>query len=105
RPLARVDASERRLVAILPLSEPSAVLRPYHRALRGVETFHAERFLVIVRDFARVYALDAPLTTRAGLAAARERLEQLAGVGQHAVLLVLPGGDGRILRFRQRLEE
>src|SRR5205823_1634811 len=96
RPLSPVPGREA-VLAILPLSEPSALLRPYHRAIRDVATFHRDRFLTIVRDHARVYELDAPLTTEAGLAAARERLAGLAGVGQHAVLLVLPEGDGRIL--------
>src|SRR5262249_23597907 len=49
------------------------------------------------------YDLQGSLRDASGLAAARERMGGLAH-GHHAVLLVLPGGEGKILRFRQAME-
>ncbi|RKG85665.1 DUF1015 family protein [Corallococcus sp. CA049B] len=103
RPLAALSEQGQTLAAVVPLSEPGLELCPIHRALKGVETFKEDTFLTLVAAYARVTELDAPLTTPQGLAAARERLATLVP-GQHAVLLVLPGGRGRILRFRQGLD-
>lgn len=103
RPLAALSDRGQTLAAVVPLSEPGLELCPIHRALKGVETFQEETFLTLVSAYARVTELDAPLTTPQGMVAARERLATLVP-GQHAVLLVLPGGRGRILRFRQGLD-
>jgi hypothetical protein len=103
RPLGPVPEQGRFLAAVVPLSDPGLQVVPVHRAIREVPTFDPGRFLALVRDYARVYDLDEPLTTGEGLEAARERLGTMAR-GQHAVLLVLPGGEGKILRFRQALE-
>ena len=103
RPLAALDDHHPTLAAVVPLSDPGLQLEPIHRALKGVETFNEETFLTLVAAYARVYELDEPLTTPRGLAAARERLATLM-TGHHAVLLVLPEGRGRILRFRQGLD-
>jgi hypothetical protein len=103
RPLAPLEGSGPHLTAVLPLSESGFRLRSVHRALRGVETFREDTFLALVAGYARVQPLDAPLTSARGLAEARERLATQAA-GTHAVLLVLPGGQGRVLRFRQRLD-
>lgn len=93
----------RNLLAVLPLSDPGLRLTPIHRGILGVPTFQPERFLTVVAGYARVYDLDLPLTHAAGIAAAMERLGTIAR-GQHGVLLVLPGGVGKVLRFRQGLE-
>lgn len=103
RPLAALDERGPTLAAVVPLSDPGLELLPIHRALKGVETFKEETFLTLVTAYARVYELDEPLNTPRGLAVARERLATLI-TGHHAVLLVLPGGRGRILRFRQGLD-
>lgn len=103
RPLAALDERHPTLAAVVPLSDPGLQLEPIHRALKGVDTFHEETFLRLVTAYARIYELDEPLTTPRGLAAARERLATLI-TGHHAVLLVLPEGRGRILRFRQGLD-
>jgi hypothetical protein len=103
RPLAALDDHHLTLAAVVPLSDPGLQLEPIHRALKGVETFNEETFLTLVKAYARVYELEEPLTTPRGLAAARERLATLI-TGHHAVLLVLPEGRGRILRFRQGLD-
>ncbi|NMO23340.1 DUF1015 family protein [Pyxidicoccus fallax] len=103
RPLAALDEGGPSLAAVVPLSDPGLEFQPIHRALKGVETFKEETFLTLVTAYARVYELDEPLDTPRGLGAARERLATLIS-GQHAVLLVLPGGRGRILRFRQGLD-
>ncbi|MDY7228047.1 DUF1015 family protein [Hyalangium sp. s54d21] len=103
RPLAALDEQHPTLAAVVPLSDPGLQLEPIHRALKGVETFKEETFLTLVNAYARTYELDEPLTTPRGLAAARERLATLIS-GQHAVLLVLPEGRGKILRFRQGLD-
>ncbi|MGA9525615.1 MAG: DUF1015 family protein [Myxococcaceae bacterium] len=103
RPLGAVPESGSFLAAVVPLSESGLQFLPYHRGLRGLPTFSAERFLTLVSDYARIYELDPPLTSMAGIEAAQERLATLAS-GHHAVLLVLPGGQGRLLRFRQALE-
>ncbi|MBZ4421880.1 DUF1015 family protein [Myxococcus sp. RHSTA-1-4] len=103
RPLVALDEGGPTLAAVVPLSDPGLELQPIHRALKGVETFKEETFLTLVTAYARVYELDEPLDTPRGLAAARERLATLIS-GHHAVLLVLPGGRGRILRFRQGLD-
>ena len=103
RPLAALDEQHPTLAAVVPLSDPGLQLEPIHRALKGVDTFNEDTFLTLVTAYARVYELDEPLTTPRGLAAARERLATLI-TGHHAVLLVLPEGRGRILRFRQGLD-
>jgi hypothetical protein len=103
RPLAALDERHPTLAAVVPLSDPGLQLEPIHRALKGVETFNEDTFLTLVTAYARIYELDEPLTTPRGLAAARERLATLI-TGHHAVLLVLPEGRGRILRFRQGLD-
>lgn len=103
RPLLSLPERERGLLAVAPLPDPGFRIWPIHRGLRELETFHPDRFLTVVAAYAAVYELDEPLTHPQGLALARERLASLA-TGHHAVLLVLPGGEGRILRFRQRLE-
>ncbi|MCY1047370.1 DUF1015 family protein [Corallococcus sp. bb12-1] len=103
RPLAALSEQRQTLAAVVPLSEPGLELCPIHRALKGVTTFQEETFLTLVAAYARVTDVDAPLTTPQGMAAARERLATLVP-GQHAVLLVLPGGRGKILRFRQGLD-
>jgi hypothetical protein len=103
RPLSALDEGGPTLAAVVPLSDPGLEFQPIHRALKGVETFKEDTFLTLVTAYARVYELDEPLDTPRGLAAARERLATLI-TGHHAVLLVLPGGRGRILRFRQGLD-
>ncbi|WP_075005232.1 DUF1015 family protein [Stigmatella aurantiaca] len=103
RPLAALDEQRPTLAAVVPLSEPGLQLEPIHRALKGVETFKEETFLTLVAAYARIYDLDEPLTSPRGLATARERLGTLI-TGHHAVLLVLPEGRGKILRFRQGLD-
>jgi hypothetical protein len=103
RPVGTLPQSGPFLAAVVPLSEPGLRLLPFHRGLRGVTTFEAQRFLTLVKDYARVYELEQALTTPGGLEAAREQLATLAA-GHHAVLLVLPGGRGALLRFRQALE-
>ena len=104
RPLGPAPETRACLTALAPLSDPELETRAIHRAIRGVETFDEEKFLTLVQGYARVYALEAPLTTPAGHAEARERLGTLASGGFHAVLLVLPGGRGKVLRFRQALD-
>lgn len=101
RPLAPVAAGAR--VAVVPLSDPALRLRPLHRGIRGLATFQLDTFLHLVAGYVRVYELDAGLETEAGRTAAIERLASLA-TGNHAVLLVLPGRKGKILRVRQALE-
>jgi hypothetical protein len=86
-----------------PLSDPGLKLLPIHRAISGLATFDAGRFLTLVREYARIYELERSLVEPEGLAEARERMAVLAE-RNHAVLLVLPAGKGRILRFRQALE-
>jgi len=103
RPLTALNESGLTLAAVVPLADPGLELQPIHRALKGVETFKEETFLTLVTAYARVYELDMPLDTPRGQVAARERLATMIS-GQHAVLLVLPGGRGRILRFRQGLD-
>jgi len=103
RPLAALDDNHPTLAAVVPLSDPGLQLEPIHRALKGVQTFNEETFLTLVTAYARIYELDEPLTTPRGLGAARERLATLIN-GHHAVLLVLPEGRGKILRFRQGLD-
>ncbi len=103
RPLWSLPAGRRALAAIAPVFDEAVDLRPIHRGLTHLPTFNAERFLAVVKDYARVYEVEAPLTTSQGLEAARERMAALAS-RSHAVLLVLPGGQGRILRFRQDLD-
>jgi hypothetical protein len=87
----------------VPLSDPGLHLEPVHRAISRLETFDEDTFLTLVTAYARVYDLEEPLTTGKGRAAAHERLATMVR-GQHAVLLVLPGGRGKILRFRQGLD-
>ena len=103
RPLGPLATEAPTLAAIHPMSDPGLRLRPIHRAIRNVPTFHAERFLTLVREYARVYEIESPLDSAQGLLEARERLAMLSS-GHHAVLLVLPDGRGRLLRFRQALE-
>ena len=103
RPLAELDERAPSLAAVVPLSDPGLHFEPVHRALRGLDTFQEETFLTLVTAYARIYDLEVPLTAPGGLAAAQERLATMVR-GQHAVLLVLPGGRGKILRFRQGLD-
>ncbi len=103
RPLGALDERGMSLAAVLPLSDSGLELQPVHRALKGVDTFKEDTFLTLVMAYARVIDLDEPLTTPRGLVAARERLATMVS-GQHAVLLVLPEGRGKILRFRQGLD-
>ncbi|HYO55807.1 DUF1015 family protein [Archangium sp.] len=103
RPLAELDERRPSLAAIVPLSDPGLHFEPVHRALQGLETFEEETFLALVTAYARIYDLEEPLTTPRGVALANERLTTLVR-GHHAVLLVLPGGRGKILRFRQGLD-
>lgn len=103
RPLAELDARRPSLVAIVPLSDPGLHFEPVHRALQGLETFDEETFLALVAGYARVQELEEPLTTPRGVARASDQLARLVR-GHHAVLLVLPGGRGKILRFRQGLD-
>jgi|GEM_PF-1035818 len=103
RPLAPLSRTLGTLLAIVPLSAPGLRLLPVHRGLKGLRTFEVGRFLTLVREYARIYDVDVRLDTAQGLAIARERMAILAA-GYHAVLLVLPGGEGKILRFRQTLD-
>jgi hypothetical protein len=103
RPLRPLATGAPTLAAIYPMTDPGLWLRPVHRAIQNVPTFDPQRFLTLVREYARIVELEAPLDSAAGLALARERLAALAA-GHHAVLFVLPDGQGRILRFRQGLE-
>lgn len=103
RPHGAVPERGSFLAAIVPLSEPGLRMLPYHRGIKDLPTFSADRFLSLVSDYARIFELEQPLTTRLGFDAAREELGTLSA-GRHAVLLVLPQGQGRILRFRQALE-
>jgi hypothetical protein len=103
RPLAELDARRPSLAAVVPLSDPGLHLEPVHRAIQGLETFDEDTFLRLVTAYARIYELELPLSTPRGRAAAHERLATLVR-GHHAVLLVLPGGRGKILRFRQGLD-
>lgn len=103
RPLAPLSTELPSLLAIAPLSDPGLRIRPIHRAIKDVPTFQVGRFLTLVREYARIYDVDARLNTKEGLAIGRERLAVLSA-GYHAVLLVLPGGEGKILRFRQALD-
>ncbi|MBI3184263.1 MAG: DUF1015 family protein [Myxococcales bacterium] len=104
RPLGPLPEGGRCLAAIVSLSDPGIAIRPVHRGITGVQTFRADRFLTLVGGYARISELPAPLSTASGIELARSRLAS-AGAEHHAVLLVLPGGEGRILRFRQRLSE
>ncbi|MBJ6762400.1 DUF1015 family protein [Myxococcaceae bacterium JPH2] len=103
RPLAALNEQGLSLAAVVSLSEPGLELRPVHRALKGLSTFDEDTFLKLVSAYARVTELEESLTTAQGLNSARERLATLVR-GQHAVVLVLPGGRGHILRFRQGLD-
>lgn len=103
RPLGALDERGMSLAAVLPLSDAGLELQPVHRALKGVETFKEDTFLTLVTAYARLIDMDEPLTSHRGLVAARERLATMVS-GQHAVLVVLPGGRGKILRFRQGLD-
>jgi hypothetical protein len=103
RPLAELDERGPSLAAVVPLSDPGLHFEPVHRALHGLDTFQEETFLTLVTAYARIYDLELPLSAPGGLAAAQERLATMVR-GQHAVLLVLPGGRGKILRFRQGLD-
>jgi hypothetical protein len=103
RPLSALDEKGPSLAAIVALSDPGLHFAPVHRGLRDLETFNEDTFLRLVGGYARTYDLAEPLTSARGLEAARERLATLI-TGHHAVLLVLPQGRGRILRFRQGLD-
>ena len=103
RPLGQIPEHGPFLAAIVPLSEPGLRLVPFHRGLRDLSTFSPDRFLALVADYARIYDLELPLNTPEGLEEGRERLADLAP-RHHGFLLVLPGGDGKLLRFRQGLE-
>jgi hypothetical protein len=102
RALATTEGTGVMRAAVTTLGASGLQLRPIHRALRR-SRLDVERFLAIASDYARVYPLGEPLTTQRGLDEARERLTALAS-GHHAVLLVLEGGQGRLLRFRQALD-
>ncbi len=104
RPLGSPPVGARSLVAVAPLSEPGLVVHPFHRAIRGVSTFREDTFLTLVQSYARVYDLEGSLLTDEGRREVSERLGTLAHGGYHAVLLVLPQGRGKILRFRQALD-
>jgi hypothetical protein len=88
---------------VAPLFDPALRLRPIHRALSGLATFDPSRFLTLVREYARIHDLTESLLTPTGVAQAQEMMTVLAQ-GSHAVVLVLPGGEGKLLRFRQALE-
>jgi hypothetical protein len=103
RPLAELDERRPSLAAIVPLSDPGLHFEPVHRGIHGLATFQEDTFLRLVAAYARVHELDEPLTSARGVVNARERLATMVR-GQHAVLLVLPGGRGKILRFRQGLD-
>ncbi|MET0401585.1 MAG: DUF1015 domain-containing protein [Cystobacter sp.] len=103
RPLAELDERRPSLAAIVPLSDPGLHFEPVHRGLQGLSTFQEDTFLALVAAYARIYDLDEPLTSSRGVGLARERLATMVR-GQHAVLLVLPEGRGKILRFRQGLD-
>ncbi|HEX8825966.1 MAG TPA: DUF1015 domain-containing protein [Archangium sp.] len=103
RPLAQLDERRPSLAAIVPLSDPGLHFEPVHRAICGLDTFNEDTFLTLVAAYARVYDLEEPLTSPRGVGLANERLATLVR-GHHAVLLVLPGGRGKILRFRQGLD-
>lgn len=103
RPLGPVPAGASALAAVVPLSDPGLVVRPLHRGVRGLGTFREETFLTLVQGYARTYDLESSLLTDTGRREALERMATLA-TGYHAVLLVLPGGRGKILRFRQALD-
>jgi hypothetical protein len=103
RPLCALDEQGPSLAAVVALSDPGLRFAPVHRGIRNLDTFNEDTFLRLAGGYARSYDLDAPLDTPSGLEAARERLATLI-TGHHAVLLVLPQGRGRILRFRQGLD-
>ncbi len=103
RPHGPVPEAGTFLAAMVPLSDPGLRMVPYHRGLKGLGTFNPERFLALVSDYARIYELERPLDSHGGMEEARERLAQLA-TGQRAVMLVLPEGQGKLLRFRMGLE-
>ncbi|MGQ0507064.1 MAG: DUF1015 family protein [Myxococcaceae bacterium] len=103
RPLVNVPRGARAMVAMTPVANERADLRPIHRGLARLETFDANRFLSLVKDYARVYDLETPLNAEGGLERARGQLAALA-TRSHAVLALLPGNVGRILRFRQDLD-
>ena len=103
RPLQPLPAEGPALVAVAPLSDAGLELRSWHRGLRGLDVFHEERFLTVVGGYARVYDLPVSLDTQEGRLEAAERMATLSR-GNHAVMLVLPGGRGKILRVRMGLE-
>ena len=92
-----------RLGAVVPLSDSGLIIRPIHRGLSSVPTFREETFLTLVQEWARVYDVESSLGRQEGRQEAVERLAALAA-GYHALLLVLPGGRGKLLRFRQALD-
>lgn len=91
------------LLAIAAVAEPGLRTLPLHRGLTGLATFQVERFLQLASGYARIYELPQPLSQPEGLAAAADELKNRSA-GAHAVLLVLPGGTGRVMRFRQGME-
>jgi len=103
RPLHPLPEQGPALVAVAPLSDGALRLRARHRGLQGMEVFQEERFLTVVSSYARIYELAASLREPGGRAEAAERMATLAR-GSHAMLLVLPGGRGKILRIRQGLD-
>jgi hypothetical protein len=103
RTMTKVSPEEPTLLAVLPLTEPGVSVLPIHRAIRHVATFDPERFLTLAREYVRSYPLETPLDQASGLQNAKARLAELSA-GGHAVLLVLPRGEGRVLRFRQALD-
>ena len=103
RPLAELDERRPSLAAVVPLSDPGLHFEPVHRAICGLETFDEDTFLKLVTAYARIHDLEEPLTSPRGVGLANEQLTTLVR-GHHAVLLVLPGGRGKILRFRQGLD-
>lgn len=104
RTVQPLPESVRSLAAVVPLSDEGLSLKPLHRAIRDVATFHPERFATVASGYARLHPLEERLTTDEGLRAAAERLASLSS-GTRAVLWVLPGGEGVLMRFRQRLGE
>jgi hypothetical protein len=103
RPHGALPEKGELLAAVVPLSDPGLQILPYHRGLRGLENFSAERFLTLVGHYARISDLEQPLTSMSALTRAQETLATVAS-GHHAVVLVLPDGTGKLLRFRQALE-
>jgi hypothetical protein len=102
RPTRALAPNAKRLVAIAPMGQPGLEFRPIHRAVSHVEGFAPDRFLTLIREFAREYPVEGSLLAPDGLSLAVDQLAQLSAQN-HAFLYVMPGGEARILRFRQAL--